>query len=110
MSALHAVLDQFRLAWRLLGDSRVPLWMKAVPIVIPLAYLMMPIDIIPDFFVGAGQLDDLVVILIALRLFIGLVPDAIVNVHLSEKQKRRRDAPVVEVVDYQVSYPDESTE
>lgn len=110
MWAMHDVLDQFRLAWRLLGDSRVPLWMKAVPIVIPLAYLMMPIDVIPDFFIGAGQLDDVVVILVALRLFIHLVPDAIMNEHLSEKQKRRRDAPVVEVAEYQVSYPDESTE
>ncbi len=48
-----------RLAWRLYRDPRVsPRLKKFVP-ALGLLYLLSPIDLVPDFFLGLGQLDDL---------------------------------------------------
>ncbi len=52
---------------RLLGDDRVPrtrkLWLGAL-----VAYLLMPIDLVPDFIPVAGQLDDALIAAVVLRL------------------------------------------
>ena len=73
--------DKGRLAWRLLNDERVPTWVKVgIPIVVAV-YLFSPIDIIPDFIPGFGQLDDLGVILLALGLIIRLSPKPAVEEH-----------------------------
>jgi uncharacterized membrane protein YkvA (DUF1232 family) len=45
-------------------------------------YILSPIDIIPDWFVGLGQLDDLAVLVLGLKLFIELSPHDIVQEHL----------------------------
>jgi uncharacterized membrane protein YkvA (DUF1232 family) len=51
---------------RLLGDPRVPRRAKAaLALVIP--YLAMPFDLIPDFLPVIGQLDDAVIVVVALR-------------------------------------------
>ena len=52
---------------RLLGDPRVSGWRKAA-IVMLVAYLAMPIDLVPDFIPVAGQLDDVLVIALVLRV------------------------------------------
>ncbi len=74
---LKEFLSQFRVAWNLLWDSRVPLTTKLVPLLMVL-YLLMPIDIIPDALLGLGQVDDLVLVLVGLRMFISLSPPAVV--------------------------------
>lgn len=80
------MLDQIRLGWRLLRDPRVP-WIKnAIPAFAAL-YLISPIDPIPDFLIGLGQVDDLG-ILIALtiatiRWLPRLAPEAVVAEHLA---------------------------
>jgi uncharacterized membrane protein YkvA (DUF1232 family) len=51
---------------RLLGDSRMPRRQRAV-VVAMLGYLALPFDIVPDFIPVAGQLDDAVVVALALR-------------------------------------------
>ena len=51
----------------LIRDPTVSRWRKLV--LIPLAaYLAMPFDLIPDFIPVAGQLDDALVVALALRL------------------------------------------
>jgi uncharacterized membrane protein YkvA (DUF1232 family) len=51
---------------RILGDDRVPRARKLL--LIPLvAYLAMPIDLVPDFIPIAGQFDDAIVVAIVLR-------------------------------------------
>lgn len=77
---LKAVVDQGWLTWKLLFDKRVPVWMKAVAIA-PLIYVISPIDIIPDVFLGLGQLDDIGIVLAGMRLFESLVPADIVAEH-----------------------------
>ena len=77
------VIRQIRLAWRLLLDSRVPLWLKAI-VPAALIYVISPIDFIPDAIVGLGQLDDLAVLIIGIKFFIELCPPAIVREHMEK--------------------------
>jgi uncharacterized membrane protein YkvA (DUF1232 family) len=51
---------------RLLGDSRMPRRYRAIVVAL-LGYLVLPFDVIPDFIPVAGQLDDAVVVVLALR-------------------------------------------
>src|SRR5262245_25555997 len=66
---------------RLLKDPRVPASPKLIFAAI-LAYLILPTDLVPDFLVGVGQLDDLAVILGGLKLFLRLCPADVVQEHL----------------------------
>jgi uncharacterized membrane protein YkvA (DUF1232 family) len=54
---------------RLLTDPRVDWWRKAL-LVVAIAYLASPIDLVPDFIPVAGQLDDAIVVVLALRLLL----------------------------------------
>lgn len=74
------VVGRFRLGWRLLRDPLVPGWTKLIPLG-ALAYILLPVDIIPDMFLGLGQLDDLGVLLLGLRAFIAVCPQAVVLRH-----------------------------
>lgn len=51
---------------RLLADSRVPRRSKLLLGAV-IAYLAMPFDLVPDFIPVAGQLDDLIIVALALR-------------------------------------------
>jgi uncharacterized membrane protein YkvA (DUF1232 family) len=97
---LKAVVDQGWLTWKLLFDKRVPVWMKVVAIA-PLIYVISPIDIIPDVFLGLGQLDDIGIVLAGMRLFESLVPADIVAEHRSTI-KRADAADTVEGTKYTV--------
>jgi uncharacterized membrane protein YkvA (DUF1232 family) len=44
--------------------------------------VISPIDFIPDAILGLGQLDDLGVLLLGVRVFTSLIPEAIVMQHL----------------------------
>jgi len=77
---LREFFYQFELAWKLVWDDRVPLLTKIVPLAM-LIYLLLPFDLIPDAFLGLGQADDVVILLIGLRMFISLCPPAIVAEH-----------------------------
>jgi uncharacterized membrane protein YkvA (DUF1232 family) len=72
---------QVRLAWRLFWDQRVPVWTKLIP-PIALGYVLVPVDLVPDVALGLGQLDDLAVVLLGLKLFIELSPPDVVRDHL----------------------------
>ena len=51
---------------RLLSDPRVPRRRKAL-LAAMVAYLAMPIDLVPDFIPVAGQLDDAILVALVLR-------------------------------------------
>lgn len=71
-----------RLYWRLLRDRRVPSYLKGV-FILALAYVVSPVDLIPDFTVPfLGQLDDLVVAVFALRFFLTMSPREVVAEHM----------------------------
>jgi uncharacterized membrane protein YkvA (DUF1232 family) len=52
---------------RLIADDQVSGWRKAALVGL-IAYLAMPFDLVPDFIPIAGQLDDAIVVALALRL------------------------------------------
>jgi uncharacterized membrane protein YkvA (DUF1232 family) len=60
------VPDCIVLFQRLLSDRRMPRRYRAIVIAL-LGYLVLPFDVIPDFIPVAGQLDDAVVVVLALR-------------------------------------------
>jgi uncharacterized membrane protein YkvA (DUF1232 family) len=92
---LADLVKQIRLFWRLLNDPRVPTWVKAIPVV-ALLYLLSPIDLIPDPALGLGQLDDLAIILLGLKLFRDLSPTMVVREHQTEIEGRDSPWQVVE--------------
>jgi len=66
---------------RLIKDPRVSTSPKLVVAGI-LAYVILPTDLLPDFLIGFGQMDDLAVILGGLKLFLRLCPSEVVQEHL----------------------------
>lgn len=71
----------FKLFSRLIKDARVSLGAKMVVAGV-LAYVIAPADLLPDFLIGVGQLDDLAVVFCGLKLFLHLCPVAVVQEHL----------------------------
>ena len=69
-----------RLLGRLMRDPRVPPRSKAV-LVVCAAYLVSPVDVMPDFLPGVGRLDDIVLIAVALDHLLKQVPDHVLLEH-----------------------------
>src|SRR5215213_4981523 len=95
--------QRLRLSWRLFRDGRVPNWMKALVPIFAMLYVFAPIDLIPDFVLGLGQLDDLSVlgfsIFVMTRLLPRLAPREVVDDHLSSMSKASRRREPTNVVD-----------
>ncbi len=77
------IIEQARLAWRLFRDPRLPWAIKAVPFATAL-YVVLPLDFLPDFIPGLGQLDDLAAIFLGVRMLIELAPQELVDEHLAQ--------------------------
>jgi uncharacterized membrane protein YkvA (DUF1232 family) len=63
---VRVVPDVLRLVRRLLGDSSVPFGVRAALVGL-LAWLINPIDLVPEFIPILGPLDDVVVAVLVLR-------------------------------------------
>ncbi|MBP1684483.1 MAG: hypothetical protein H6Q33_626 [Deltaproteobacteria bacterium] len=70
-----------RLYWRLFCDARVSIWPKAL-LVVSLLYLVFPVDFIPDVLPFLGEVDDLVLLIVACRLFMHMCPPHVVQEHV----------------------------
>ncbi len=81
------VIDRLRLGWRLLRDPRIPALPKLLPPALAALYFLSPIDAIPDFLLGFGQLDDAGLIALAVAA-IGMLtkwsPPEIVAEHAAD--------------------------
>ncbi len=65
---LAASLPAFvKLAYRLVRDGRVPVRRRVFALG-ALAYVVSPVDIVPDAIPGLGQADDVLVLALALRM------------------------------------------
>ncbi|MFQ6014195.1 MAG: YkvA family protein [Anaerolineae bacterium] len=80
---LADIVKNARLTWRLFTDQRVSPWLKAI-LPATLFYLISPIDLFPDLMLGLGQLDDIAIILLAIKFFIDLCPKEVVQQHRDE--------------------------
>src|SRR5207253_3701058 len=72
-----------RLMWELVRDERTPAGRKAL-LAGALGYLLLGRDLIPDDIPVLGGLDDLVVVIVAVDLFIDGVPDDLLDEKLAE--------------------------
>jgi len=61
-----------------LADPRTP-WLPKVILGIAVAYLLSPIDLIPDFIPVLGHLDDLILIPALVWLALRIIPDEIIT-------------------------------
>lgn len=69
-----------KLLYRLARDPRVPARSKATLFILG-GYLASPIEVIPDFIPGIGQLDDIAIIAFVLDQMLNRVPEEIVREH-----------------------------
>jgi uncharacterized membrane protein YkvA (DUF1232 family) len=74
------VPDCVVLARRLLGDPRVPVESKVL-LGLLVVYLVSPIDLIPDFIPVAGQLDDAILLALALRHLVHRAGTSVIAQH-----------------------------
>ena len=72
-----------RLIWALLRDERTPMGRKVL-LGGALGYLILPADLIPDRIPLIGGLDDLVVVVLAVDLFLDGVPSEVLVEKLDE--------------------------
>ena len=72
-----------RLIWALLRDERTPMTRKVL-LGGALGYLVLPADLIPDRIPLIGGLDDLVVVVLAVDLFLDGVPSEVLVEKLDE--------------------------
>jgi len=77
---INAFWFSLRLTYRLFLDSRVPFYTKVVPL-LTVFYVFSPLDVIPDFLIAIGQLDDFLIVSLGMQFFERLVPEEIVEEH-----------------------------
>lgn len=82
-------LGKLFLLWRSLSkDGRTPLATKIFPWA-ALLYLLVPIDVVPDFVPLLGQLDDIGIILLLVTIAMKVVPKGLWQEH--DKKVERPD-------------------
>ena len=78
---IMGLFQNARVAWRLLRDHREPLSAKLLIPGLAAAYLLLPVDLLPDLMPGIGQLDDLAILALGLKMFVDMSPQWLVQWH-----------------------------
>ena len=81
---LTEIMRNAQLAWHLLTDHRVSPLLKLIIPGLMLGYLLWPIDLLPDVVPVLGQLDDLAILALGIKIFIELSPKDIVREYRGE--------------------------
>ena len=89
----RSVYSSARLATRLVREPLVPALLKALPLA-GLAYVISPIDFIPDLLPVLGQMDDVTIILMAVEALKRLAPGHVVAHHEAAIAQGRRYEPM----------------
>ena len=92
-SLLRTLVSHVRLTVRLLREPAVPLLSKALP-VLAAAYVISPLDLVPDFLPVLGQLDDLGVMFVATEAFLTWCPAGPVDFHRAAMAQGRPYCPM----------------
>ena len=79
-----------RVVWGLVRDPRTPLGLKGM-LLAALAYVVMPVDLVPDAIPIIGQADDLTVLLLVLDLFIANAPAEVRAEHFARAKNGTAD-------------------
>jgi uncharacterized membrane protein YkvA (DUF1232 family) len=75
--------DYGRLLWALARDERIPTASKAL-LAGAAGYTIVPLDVIPDWVPIIGRLDDAVVVVLAIDLFLESVPKSVLDEKIDE--------------------------
>jgi uncharacterized membrane protein YkvA (DUF1232 family) len=78
--------------WKLFKHPQTPRSAKMVAIAV-LAYVVSPIDLIPDFIPILGQLDELVIVPLGIALVVRLTPKPLWEARLREAELSRDKLP-----------------
>jgi uncharacterized membrane protein YkvA (DUF1232 family) len=74
-------------------DPRVPWYAKLLALATA-AYALSPIDLIPDFIPILGYLDDLIIVPLAIRLTVRLIPaEVLADLRLEAEQRLAANPP-----------------
>ena len=65
-----------RLLWRALRHPLRPGWLRPAALLV-LAYVLWPVDLIPDFIPFLGAVDDIVLVPLAIRFLLDRLPGAL---------------------------------
>lgn len=79
-----------RLVWGIMRDSRTPIGLKAI-LAAAVAYVVSPLDLVPDAIPILGQADDLTVVLLVLDLFIQNAPEEVRRDHMERARNGTAD-------------------
>jgi uncharacterized membrane protein YkvA (DUF1232 family) len=79
-----------RIVWGIMRDPRTPIGLKAI-LGAALAYVVLPVDLIPDALPIIGQADDLTVLLLVLDLFIQNAPAEVRAEHTTRARNGTAD-------------------
>jgi uncharacterized membrane protein YkvA (DUF1232 family) len=79
-----------RIVWGLMRDPRTPIGLKGM-LAAALAYVVMPVDLVPDAIPIVGQADDLTVLLLVLDLFIQNAPAEVRAEHTARARNGTAD-------------------
>lgn len=98
---LHEVVTRLKLILGLMGDNRVNILLKAIPVA-SLAYLIWPVDLI-SVIPGLSALDDVAIVSLGTYLFVELCPPFIVQEHLKRLAAESGKPESTEIVDADVT-------
>lgn len=79
-----------RVVWGIVRDPRTPAGLKGL-LLAALAYVVLPVDLIPDAIPILGQADDLTVLLLVLDLFIQNAPPEVRAEHTTRAKNGTAD-------------------
>jgi uncharacterized membrane protein YkvA (DUF1232 family) len=79
-----------RMVWGILRDPRTPIGLKAI-LAAALAYVVLPVDLVPDVIPILGQADDLTVLLLVLDLFLQNAPPEVRAEHAARARNGTAD-------------------
>ncbi len=79
-----------RVVWGILRDPRTPIGLKGM-LAAALAYVVLPVDLVPDAIPILGQADDLTVLLLVLDLFIQNAPPEVRAEHAARAKNGTAD-------------------
>ena len=100
---IHNLVIQAKLILRLIGDRRVSIWAKLIPIG-ALIYLVSPVDLMPGVaFPVIGALDDAAIVGLGSYIFLEFCPPAVVQEHLKALNSNMDESAGDEIVDADAS-------
>lgn len=98
---IHELVTRLKLILRLMGDGRVNIFLKALPLA-SVAYLIWPIDAIAGI-PGISALDDMALLGLGAYLFVELCPPAVVQEHMNQLAAESGSSGSTDIVDADVT-------